>query len=240
MKFREIRHSVFSVSPRRGFATSKGTAVLTGLRFTLDGWTGHSTYQSWIEEEVSTRTNQQRNVVLVFVAWRKGYACWEGDSRFIRNHSKGQESTHGCRIKLLVNARCRIEAICSHFNSAGLDVAGAALSSLSPSTIAAPCVGRAVASVIAIRAYPGGKDPERKRPCQFQRGFKAAASSLRYVPGVRRRELPTESFYMRNRRTLCALPLAVFLHPGCFPCWITIRHKFTSMRAPMHRVPSTV
>ena len=57
---------------------------------------------------------------------------------------------------------------------------GVGLSSLFPSTIAAPRAGRTVAGVIAIRAHPGAVDPDRKKPRQFQRGFKAAACTLRH------------------------------------------------------------
>jgi len=39
---------------------------------------------------------------------------------------------------------------------------GVGLSSLFPSTIAAPRAGRTVAGVIAIRAHPGAVDPDRK------------------------------------------------------------------------------
>ena len=42
------------------------------------------------------------------------------------------------------------------------------------STVAAPCAGRAEASVVAIRAYAGEEHLERKSPRQFQCGFKGA------------------------------------------------------------------
>jgi len=52
------------------------------------------------------------------------------------------------------------------------------LSSLSPSTIAAPCAGRAVPGVVAIWADPRGKEPRREGSRQFQRSFEFAACTL--------------------------------------------------------------
>ena len=122
---------------------------------------------------------------------------------------------------------------------------GVGLSSLFPSTIAAPCAGRTVAGVIAIRAHPGAVDPDRKKPRQFQRGFKAAACTLRHERRAWTRGLRTRSFrdplgYERrlrcthDRRRGCmrthprhTLPLAVFPHPCCSPRWITIWHTIS-------------
>src|SRR5262249_8432495 len=60
-------------------------------------------------------------------------------------------------------------------------------SHLSPSTIAAPCAGRTVSAVIAIRAYALGEDPGGKGSRQVQRGFKAAANRFSQGHGVRGR-----------------------------------------------------
>jgi hypothetical protein len=84
--------------------------------------------------------------------------------------------------------------------------ASGTLSSHSTSTIAAPCAGRTVARVVAIRAYAGGEYPERKSPRKFQRGFKGASGTPSREPGVRTHGLRTRSFY--GRTYLCrALPL---------------------------------
>jgi hypothetical protein len=126
-------------------------------------------------------------------------------------------------------------------------------------TIAAPCAGRTVASVIAIRACLRGEDPERKRSRQLQRGFEAAARTLSRDPGVRRRGLGTRTVdcfrggaqglwrgypggcgsQRRGRTGLSqALPPAVFPHPCRSPCLITIRHSFYSDACTVYRVPS--
>ena len=76
---------------------------------------------------------------------------------------------------------------------ARLLVARLGFSSLSTSTIAAPCAGRTVPGVIAIRAYLGSDGPGRKRSRQLQRGFEAAAGTLARDPGVRRRGLGTRT-----------------------------------------------
>jgi len=132
------------------------------------------------------------------------------------------------------------------------------LAPLTTSTIAAACAGRTVAGVIAIRAYPGGEDPERKCSRQLQRGFEAAARTLSGSPGVRRRELGARPlncspggarglWCSRDRgwgwnqcgRTYpCpALPPAVFPHPCRSLCWIAIGHTFQSDACTVHRVP---
>jgi len=132
------------------------------------------------------------------------------------------------------------------------------LSSLRTSTVAAPCAGRAISAVIAIRACLRGEDPERKRSRQLQRGFEAAARAFSGSPGVRMRGLGTRTVdcFREDTRGLwfrhpggcgsqrCgrtglsqALPLAVFPHPGRSLCWITIRHKFSG---GVHRVPCTL
>jgi len=64
-------------------------------------------------------------------------------------------------------------------------------SSFTIPTIAAACAWRAVSGVIAIRAYLGGDDPERKGSRQLQRGFKGAPGTLSRVPSIRRRGLRT-------------------------------------------------
>jgi hypothetical protein len=101
-------------------------------------------------------------------------------------------------------------------------------------TLAAPCAGRTVAGVIAIRAYPGGKDPERKSSRQFQRGLKLLRALRGQESGVRTHGLRTQSFYVRHGRTYLrrALPLAVFPPPRRPLCWIPIKHRVAWMRAP--------
>ena len=120
------------------------------------------------------------------------------------------------------------------------------LSSLSTSTIAAPCAGRTVSAVAAIRAYLRGEHPDGKRLRQFQRSFEAVACRPPHEPGAQRRGLRTRSLYYRpggGRRLWCtharrcqwqrrgrmhlshAFPPAVFPHPRCSPCSIPIRHK---------------
>ena len=69
------------------------------------------------------------------------------------------------------------------------------LSSLSTSTIAAPCAWRTVSAVIAIQAYLGGEDPGRKSSRQFQRGFESPPSTPSREPGVRRLGLLTGFLY---------------------------------------------
>jgi hypothetical protein len=79
-------------------------------------------------------------------------------------------------------------------------------SSFTIPTIAAACAWRAVFGVIAIRAYLGGDDPERKGSRQLQRGFKGASGTLSRVPSIRRHGLRTCALYnaARNpRRLLC-------------------------------------
>ena len=61
--------------------------------------------------------------------------------------------------------------------------------SLTIPTIAAPCAGRTVSSVVAIWACLGGEGPGRKGSRQFQRGFEAAGYSLSHKAGIRRRGL---------------------------------------------------
>ena len=125
-------------------------------------------------------------------------------------------------------------------------------------TIAAPRAGRTVARVIAIRAHLCAVDPDRERPRQFQSGLKADAWTLPDDPGLRTRELASWSLYDAHRhprRLWCTryrrgeltrhrcthfrrvLPLAVFPHPRCSPCWITIRHKLMGC---VHRAPCTL
>jgi hypothetical protein len=132
------------------------------------------------------------------------------------------------------------------------------LSSLTTSTIAAPRAWRTIARVIAIRAYPGSEDPQRKRSREVQSGFKAAACRFSPVTRVRRSGLRTRTFYCwagESRRVWCsyerrcgcrrhgrtrlsrALPLAVFPHPGRSLCWIAIRHTFYSDACSVYRVP---
>jgi hypothetical protein len=82
------------------------------------------------------------------------------------------------------------------------------LSSCPTSTIAAPCAGRTISGVIAIRACLRGEDPERKRSRQLQRGFEGAPDAPSREPGVRRPGLRTCALYnaARNpRRLLCSL-----------------------------------
>jgi len=122
---------------------------------------------------------------------------------------------------------------------ARLLVARLGFSSLSTSTIAAPCAGRTVPGVIAIRAYLGSDGPGRKRSRQLQRGFETAAGTLSRDPCVRRRGLGTRTVNCfrgdarwlgcthdrrcrgnRHGRTRShfALPLAVFPHPSRSLC----------------------
>ena len=133
------------------------------------------------------------------------------------------------------------------------------LSALTPSAIAAACVGRTVSAVVAVWACLRGQYPERERARQVQRGFEAAARTLSRELGVRRRGLGTRTancFRGHARRLWCthirsrgwlqhagvylshALPLAVFPHPGRPLCWITIRHNFYSDACTVYRVPA--
>jgi len=114
------------------------------------------------------------------------------------------------------------------------------------STIAAARAGRTVAGVVAVRAYMRGEDPERKRSRQLQRGLETAVNSFSQGHGLRKRGLGTRAancFRGHWRRLWCtrcgrhawqsggrtglpcALSLAVFPHPRCSLCWITIRHS---------------
>ena len=132
------------------------------------------------------------------------------------------------------------------------------LSSCPTSTIAAPCAGRTISGVIAIRACLRGEDPERKRSRQLQRGFETAAGTLSRDPCVRRRGLGTRTVNCfrgdarwlgcthdrrcrgnRHGRTRShfALPLAVFPHPSRSLCWIAIRHTFYLDACTVYRVP---
>jgi hypothetical protein len=118
--------------------------------------------------------------------------------------------------------------------------------------------------VNCIRCYsntgrPVRQDTVRKRPRQFQCAFEAAACRLSHETGVRGHGLRTCSLYCRPggaRRLRCtrgrrwrskrrgctcsyfALPPAVFPHPRCSLCWITIGHTFYSDAYTVYRAPS--
>ena len=82
------------------------------------------------------------------------------------------------------------------------------LLSLRISTIAAPCAGRTVSSVVAIRAYLGGEDPERERSRELQRGFQICCEQLlaRTWNSQARVEEPTLSIsIVRGRLSGCTL-----------------------------------
>ena len=135
-------------------------------------------------------------------------------------------------------------------------------STFSPSTIAAPCAGRAVSGVVAIRAYLRGEDPERKSSREFHRSFEAGAGVFSHRPALRSRGLRNRghNFLLRYARRLwCthvrshgwlqhagvylshALSLAVFPYPGRSLCWITIRHMLIRCvyRGCVYRAPCT-
>jgi hypothetical protein len=107
--FRETRLSVFSVSLRKHFGTSKGTAVRTGLRFGGNGRTIASTCQFLIEEGALTRTSPRRNVVSAFGAWRNVCDFSEANWKFTRGAWKELEDTLGCPSILPANVQGRVD-----------------------------------------------------------------------------------------------------------------------------------
>jgi hypothetical protein len=123
----------------------------------------------------------------------------------------------------------------------------ALLSFHAASTIAAPCAGRTLSGVIAIRAYLGGEDPKGKVRASSNAVLKPLRAAFRTnliggagwgleplncSPGDARRLGCTHDRRCGGNRhgytrPYFALAPAVFPHPGCSLCWITIRHTFS-------------